>query len=834
MNPGLEGPIMLRRPWPALVLVWIGFLNGAEWAVAQGDVPVVTGIFPPGATIGQATEWVISGRNLTKVKTLRISGQGVELVDFSIQGENSAKARISVASHAEPGFREVRLDGPAGISNLAVVRIDRLTQVVEIEPNGSIAEAQPIEAGTAVAGVLKGLDQDHYRIKGTPGQKLTIDLEARRLGTSIGPVVTIFSADGHAIAQGRESRGLDQDCRMAMVLPEDGLCVIQVRDNTYGGGDQARYRLRVDPSPHATGVFPIGGPKGQTIDLEISGGNLAEPLRKSITLPDTPGALIEPGSVEGPGGLVVIPGRIMVGDSPEVVEPVEIKPGVVINGRISREGEVDSYRMAVKAGEKFRLKVEAAAMGSWLDSVIAIRDDKGATLVENDDSLEALRPEQASSVGALGLPQGSPDSSLEYQAKEDRTLTIEVIDRFGEGGPEYPYRLAITRDRPDFAVTLLLGNATANASALSNFGQAKTVRTSPGQFGVFNLKPGGSVPINFVIAPEGRPGPIEVSVEGLPEGVIADPVLIRFPGPKSTTSRADPIADFILLKVAPFTQPGLSDLRIVARARPSTGIVITHDASAVIGIDTSAVSGRPIIRVLNRIPLRILGEARPQIVGPPSPPKLLRVSVPGPLLQGDQVDLKLEFAGIVSDDDRSTLEATAEGVGLTTRIVIPTGTSLVDDDRGAIVVVHVQASIVAEPGTHPVKVAYTLPGRPTMTKEVSVEVKPPIEVRPSTETIFLKPGDQATFRVVIRREAGFDGEVEIKIDGLPVGVKTVGNLELGPGKSSLEIRLEMENGTKPIERPVGLRVVGMARMPRGNVSVESKIRPMIEARLADK
>ena len=79
-------------------------------------------------------------------------------------------------------------------------------------------------------------------------------------------------------------------------------------------------------------------------------------------------------------------------------------------------------------------------------------------------------------------------------------------------------------------MTLLLGNANANAQAISNLGQSRH-RTSPGQFGVFNLKPGATTPINFLVAPEGRPGPVEVRVEGLPEGVTAEPVSVRLPGP---------------------------------------------------------------------------------------------------------------------------------------------------------------------------------------------------------------------------------------------------------------------------------------------------------------
>ena len=835
---------MIRRLGPTFgALALLAFVAIPRALGQPAGTPVIIGVNPPGATVGTVEKWAISGRNLASVKRMLVTGSGVQVVEFSVKDDTTARAEVRIAAEALPGYREVRFDGPGGISNLAIVRIDTLRQVAEAATDPDPSKAQVIDEGSAVVGLLKPLDVDTYRIRGTPGHRLTLDLEARRIGTSISPVMTLFSPSGAALAQGRESRGGDRDCRMAVVLPPEGSCLVQVRDNVYGGGDQARYRLRVDPSPYATGLFPLGGPKGSTIEVEASGGSLLEARRKTITLPDAPGTLIGPGDFAGPDGSVMSPGRLIVGDGPEIVEPadrpggsaIDVTTGVTVNGRIGKSGEVDAYRLKVKAGEKVRARIEAAALESWLDSVVAIRDEKGATLAENDDGNEAVRPNQARSVSALGVPEGSPDSSVEFEAKADGTLTIEVADRYGDGGPEYAYRLAIGPDRPDFAVTLLLGNATANAGAISNLGQARTARTSPGQFGVFNLKPGSSTPINFLVAPEGRPGPVEVRVEGLPEGVTAEPVSIRFPGSASTNpGKSDPVADFLALKVAPYAQPGLGEIRVVATSSPSPGVVLVREASATIGIDSASVSARPITRVITRIPLRILGETRPLFVGPPAPSMLRKVGVPGPLLQGDRIDLALDFNGTITADDGSTVEARAEGVGLATNTVISAGDNLNDDESASGVTVHVLASAKAKVGPHPVKVSYTSPGGSTVVHEVTVEVKEPIEVRPAAEAIFLAPGDGATFKVEIRREAGFDGEVELKLEGLPRGVKPPKGITFGTGASSAEVRLEMNADAKPIAKSVELRVVGMARMPRGNVSVDSKIRPMIRARPADK
>ncbi len=815
--------------WAVGSLGWVGPARG------QSGVPVLTGINPPGATIGSATDCTLSGRNLGKVEEVRISGRGVKFVLAEGRSDDAAKARIVVDSDAELGFRDVRLDGPGGLSNLVPIRVDPLKQVAEVEPNDRPADATKVEAGTAVVGLLKALDVDHYRVSGSPGQRLTVDLEARRIGTAIAPVVTLFDPSGRSIAQGREATGGDRDCRMTLTIPPEGWAVVQVRDNTYGGGDQARYRLRLDPAPYASAMFPLGGPKGQAIEVELSGGNLLEPTRKVVRLPDEAGGLFE----VGPLGPVACPGRLIVGDGPEATEPAELTPGTTANGRIARPGEVDTYRMAVKSGQRARAKVEAAAMGSWLDSVVSVADDSGNVLAENDDSTDAVRPAAARSVSGLGVPEGSPDSSVEFEARADGFVAITVTDRFGGGGPEYGYRLGVGSDRPDFAVTLLLGGVNANAGALNNLGTARNARATPGQFGVFNLKPGGSTPINFLIAPQGRPGSITVRAEGLPDGVTAEPVVVRFPGPlapgQPSTGPNSPaaVADFLQLKVAPYTQPGLSEFRVVATAQPTPASKIAREASATIGIDSAQVGPRPITRVLSRFPLRIIGDARPLFVGPPSPPTLRKLSVPGPLLIGDRLDLGLDFDRAIGADDGSILEARAEGIGLFANTIVSAGTSVTDEESAPEAIVRVIASPKAKPGSYLIRVTYAPPGGSKSTHEAKVEVRAPVEVEAPSGDILVRPGDSATLAIKIRREAGFDGEVDLKLEGLPRGVKVAKSVTIAAGTTAAEVAIEMASTAKPLAKASEIRVVGMARTPGSAVAVESRIRPMIRPRPAD-
>jgi hypothetical protein len=96
------------------------------------------------------------------------------------------------------------------------------------------------------------------------------------------------------------------------------------------------------------------------------------PRAKTVALPDEPGAVVEPGPFDGPGGPVSVPQRLAVGEGPEVFEAqnsteTRLAIGMTANGRISHPGEVDRYLIPVKAGDRLRFEVQAAALGSWLD-----------------------------------------------------------------------------------------------------------------------------------------------------------------------------------------------------------------------------------------------------------------------------------------------------------------------------------------------------------------------------------------------------------------------------------------------------------------------------------
>lgn len=836
-----------RAVWLTLTLLWLaGNSASAQNPRANNRAdgsPEIRSLFPPGVTVGQTAEWTLTGTGLDKVDRWIVTGSGVDVR----AGKEADKLTVTASADALPGFRELRGSGPDGISNLLVFRVDSLPQTVESEPNDTAEHANPISIGAAVAGVLKPQDVDYYRVQGRAGQRIAIDLEARRLGTSIMPVVTVMAAGGTPLAQVRETPGAGEDCRLPFTLPADSAYLIEVRENAFGGGDNAAYRLRLDPAPYATALFPLGGRKGETITVTASGGTLPEPLTQRVTLPDQPGTIVELEPFDAPGGRVIPPGRLIVGDGPEMLEPPAVNGadatplplGTTVNGRIEHAGEVDRYSLAVKKGKPVRVRVQAAPLGSWLDSVVAIRDEKGNLLAENDDPGNPNAPRRAGVI--FGISEAQADSRLDYEPKADGTVIVEVTDRYGDGGDAYGYRLDANSGQADFAIQILLVNPGVNRRVVAG----RQAPVPPGSTGAFNLRPGTRLPVNFLIAPEGFTGQIEVRAEGLPPGVTSTAVKLRITGP----TRGQPLGGLIELRADGDAEPAVGDLRLMATGTSATGETITRTATAQVAFPPLASSSprpaafgtRAVTRQVAHLPVAIVatlrhGNPSAKLFGPPRPVALapLAIRPPGPLLQGGRIEVALALLPARPPVESFQLEAEVKGRGFITQTLVSDEETTTDDGSTAAAIVRVLAATDAPVGPHTMTIRVVPKGGKPSAREVEIDVRAPVHVDTSKGSIALAPGGTAMLAISVRREAGYGGPIDVRLEGLPKGVKAAGPLRLAPNEDRLEARLAMDADAPPLAEPAPIRVVAVVRMPRGPVRVDSANRPMVMSPRAEK
>lgn len=805
-------------------------------------VPGILKIEPISAQVGATTVMRVSGKNLNNLERVLIDGEGVSVENVASQSNELAEVVVRVDAGAEPGFRLLRVLGPDGLSHVTRVRIDTIpTRLIE-EPEGGDAfdRPVPVRRGESIQSTVMPQDLDFYAVDLKQGEQLVAEIESRRLGYSLAPVLSILDANGLSLAEAAETRGLWRDARVRFRAPRDGLYVVRVRDKLYKGGEQCQYLLRLSDEPFAEALFPLGGAAGAEIELEASGGSLAEPRRKRLPLTGTPGSLIDAGASPGAGGSVRVPMSVELGQAGSECGETEesassagqpIAMDRTINGRIGRAGEVDRYRLAVKRRQAVLVRLRAASLGSWLDSVVRVLDEDGNVLAENDD--EGVESDVENVNPFASSPASSSDSRVQLEAAEDGVLLIEVFDRFGAGGPQYGYRLAVGQARPDFRVGLLFGDPNLNQPSV--FFQNRQAPRAPGANGSLNLRPGSSLLLNLLVTAEGGIEKVELTAEGLPPGVTANPVTIALPaGSRRRALRPVVSGGAVRLEVAPDAEPALGSLRIVGRAKANPeGPELKRVAVAEIPIDAVRPGGSiqplPSVLSIEEIPVWVL--RRPGMPaarsgtasGTGQLATIDHVVVPGVLLQGGKLDMALEFVPPLPVQAGVEVrgETTYPGLGIET---------LVTETRGPRAQTTVVVRLIADPSIAPglahVNIRLTHAEGRVDERVVPVLVRSPARLSVSPLRLGSEAGAEGSLTIVVERAPGFHGAIDLAAS-LPRGVHLTGpeDFTIPAERSALTLTLVRDLPADQ-ERMEEWAILGKIAMPRGMVEVQSPIRPM--------
>lgn len=506
---------------------------------------------------------------------------------------------VELRRDASPGRYPVRLQAPDGLSNLLLFTVGEYPDVAEAEAagepgedaNDQPADAQAVEYPAAIHGRLSGADRDVYRIEAVAGQRISIEVEARRAGSAIDPVLRITDASGKQLAMSNDAPTAGLDARLAFSCPRDGDYFVTVHDARYSEQKADFYHLKIGDFDFAEGLYPLGGRRGQTVDVEWYGGTLASPRQTKTSLLTVPESASVT-AIAGPG----LPGAtrtpFAVSDLPERMESADrnLVPATVLNGRIEKPGETDEYSLAVKPGQQWRIGIQAAELRTTpLFPLLSIYDgdelikragdeipEKGTTTLE-ENTLTSRDP-----FVALTVPDGV-----------DR-LRIVVEDLVERGGPHYSYRLLAEPGPPDFLLTLSSPQA--------------------------NVPAGGVGYVGTTVHRRGYGGPVKLSVTG--HGGNLQVAGGNVPGNEATKDRVGSTASGRLaLSAAPGTAPQALNLTVWGEATLADGSVIRRKAVGP-GLMTGVASRRGIRA--RELPARAdwLGMELPTMVSAPLPARI--------------------------------------------------------------------------------------------------------------------------------------------------------------------------------------------------------------------
>ena len=190
---------------------------------AIAATPVLTELKPRGAEIGRPFTLTAVGRNLSEGArvTTTLPAAFTLVVPAPQPGTMLTPGRsvtflVEPNADVAPGVYPIRVETPSGISNILLFTLGTYPEVTEEESqpnsppnrNDSIETAEPVRSSPVVVnGTLRGPERDVYRVSGKAGERRVFEVEARRCGSAIDPVLRILDGAGKQLARSDDSPG---------------------------------------------------------------------------------------------------------------------------------------------------------------------------------------------------------------------------------------------------------------------------------------------------------------------------------------------------------------------------------------------------------------------------------------------------------------------------------------------------------------------------------------------------------------------------------------------------------------------------------------------------
>lgn len=406
------------------------------------STPVLTQIVPRGLQRGTEKMLVFQGERLFDVQECLLYDAGIEVKSIEQVDAKQVKVTLSVGPDCRLGEHVAQLRTTSGVSDYRNFFVGAMEEIDEAEPNSEITTPQKIEFNRTVNGVIQNEDVDYFQIEAKKDQRISVEIEAIRLGYMFDPYIAIQNASGDELKSVDDCTLTKQDGHFSILAPADGTYTILVREASYGGNGNCRYRLHVGDFPRPSLVFPAGGKRGETMDVEflgVPGGALKQTI-------DVPGA---DGFRDGvfcrdDSGVSPSPLPFSVSDLESVleVEPNnsfhEQEPAslpIAFDGRLSDGDAFDFHRFAAKKGETWIIDCLARRIGSQLDPVINVYYGKDKKHIAGNDDF-----------------QRNPDCQLRFAVPEDGDYFVRVRDHLNRGGEQFIYRLEVDKPKASLSV----------------------------------------------------------------------------------------------------------------------------------------------------------------------------------------------------------------------------------------------------------------------------------------------------------------------------------------------------------------------------------------------
>jgi len=729
----------MKKPSLVRVALWakaVPFLFGFLSAVSLfASSPRLGGISPRGVQRGAELVMTFGGSNLADAQEIFFYDQGFEVTKLEAEG-GAVKATVKIAADCRLGEHVAQVRTASGISDFRTFWVEHLPVIAEKEPNSDFSEPQPIELGVVVDGNIGGEDVDYFVIDGKKGQRISTEVVAMRLSSAMfDPYVAILDSNRFELSANDDTALALQDGFAAIVAPEDGRYIIEVRESAYGGGNQ--YRLHVGTFPRPTAAFPPGGKLGEETEVRFLGLPSGELVQK-IPLPNELDAEFGVFASDE-GGIAPTPNAFRlfehgnafeVEPNNELAQATAVELPLAFNGIIETKGDIDYFKFTAKKGQTFEVECYARRVRSALDPVVNLYHADGKEIAGNDDSR-------------------GPDSYFRWGVPEDGQYVLRITDHLGNGGVDYVYRIEFQTIKP----SLTLG-----IPRVERYGQYRQqIYVARGNrsgtlinFGRGNF--GGDLVLDVKDLPPG----ITVHAEPIPAGMSAIPVVFE--------AAADaPVGGKLVDFAARHADPNQN---IRGGFRNRADYIISAPGQS---LYRSKTVNRLAVAVVDELPFR-LEIVEPQV----------------PLVQNGSMQLKIVAHRKEGFNESINVELPFRppGVGAANSMTIPNDQNEVLYPLNANDKAGVKKWKIVALGSANVNGTAWVASQPSI-----LEIAPPY-VTFEVQRAACEQGQDAQIYCKISHSTSFDGKAKVQLLGLPPKVTTAEFLEIDKDTAELTFDLK--------------------------------------------
>ena len=705
--------------------------------------------------------------------------------------EEQISCQFEIAADCPPGEHPFRVRTAKEITTVGTFHVTPFPVIEDTDGEGGGPKndtretAQAVTPNVSIRGriVNNWPDVDIYRVPAKAGERLSVEVEAVWIAdrhyadSEYDLAMRILDEEGRVLAANDDNPLHVQDPLVSLKLPRDGAVFVEIRQsvfNTY----PAPYVVHIGTNHRPLAAYPPGGPAGTSQKVRFLGDPLGD-YDDTVAIPAETGTFPYFGDAPMPL-LLRSSGFPNVLESESAAETRVEKLPAAVNGIIDQSDDTDAFRLSVKKGDRVRVRVFAATLGSPLDPAIRIRRldaaGKPETIeLEADDAPVVDRDIFGTSFRSVGGLKDLLDPSVIWEPKADGDYLLEVRDRNGSGSPTSVYRVEI-EPASDAIFALLPGTGDWNES-LRKVGLA--------------VPQGNRFTIN-VSLPQGQgntfKGEFDLVARGLPAGVrLVSP---RFPAglPANAEWPVQLVAD-------PATQPTAALITLDAVPADPSRTLRTGSQQNLPFINHSGGDAWRTVR-LDRFVMAVTE---------PAPFSIDIVAPQIPIVRGGELAIPVKLTRQPGFDDPVDFNCdfAPKGVNPQPEATIPSG------ETEAVLRLSADASALLGKGPLFVVASLTAPkgdkgnaGQIRVSSQIIdlTVAEPFVELASQPES--LRRGEKKRFSWTIQQKSPFEGQASVKLLGLPKGVRVVEPLPVIT-RESKDLAFEIEASDEALLGAVG-------------------------------